>query len=90
MMSQLSIHTRGKLLLIWGALLPFIALPYKPDGPDHAVPLVDVPVTVLGSPIGSLVLSYPDIVAGSLAMIGLGLSFLVLSSDEPHKGAGIF
>ena len=90
MMPQLSTHTRGKLLLIWGALLPFIALPYKSGGPDRAVPLVDIPVTVLGSPIGSLMLSYPDIVAGSLALIGLGLSFLVLPSDEPQEGKSIF
>ena len=28
--------------------------------------------------------------SGSLAFIGLKLSFLVLPSDEPHEGAGIF
>jgi hypothetical protein len=62
----------------------------NPQAARPAVPLIDIPMMVLGSPIGSLVQSYPDIVAGSLALIGLGLSFLVLPSDEPHNGAGIF
>jgi hypothetical protein len=77
-MPQLSVHTLGKMLVIWGTLLPFIVLPYTSAVIDRALPLVDMPVTFLGSCIGSLVL------------IGLGLSFLVLPSDEPHKGMGIF
>jgi hypothetical protein len=87
-MPHISVHTLGKLLVIWGALLPFIVLPYTTAAIDRVVPLVDNPVTFPGSCIGSLVLRYPDIIAGSLAIIGLGLSSLVLSNYGFQEGKG--
>jgi hypothetical protein len=68
----------GKLMVIWGVVLPLIPLPYSPIETYSAGPLVDIPLTFLESGIGSLTLTYQDIVAGALVLIGVGVSFMVL------------
>jgi hypothetical protein len=70
----------GKLLLVWGALLPLIALPYTLVDTYPPVPLLILPLTAATTAAdpGALVLAYHDVIAGALTLIGMGLSFLVL------------
>jgi hypothetical protein len=69
-------------MVIWGMLLPLIPLPYITIGSYPAGPLLNVPLTFLGSGIGSLILAYEDIVAGALVLIGFGVSFMVLPERQ--------
>ncbi|MGF7212103.1 hypothetical protein GGE65_006726 [Skermanella aerolata] len=70
------------MMVIWGVLLPLIPLLYSPIGTYPAGPLVDIPLTFLGSGIGSLTLAYQDVVAGALVLIGVGVSFMVLPAER--------
>jgi hypothetical protein len=79
---RVPVRTLGKLMVIWGMLLPLIPLPYSPIGTYPAGLLVNIPLTFLGSGIGSLILAYEDIVAGALVLIGFGVSFIVLPERQ--------
>ncbi|EWY37191.1 hypothetical protein N825_20910 [Skermanella stibiiresistens SB22] len=67
-------------MLVWGALLPLIALPYTMVADYPPVPLLILPLMAASAAAepGALVLAYHDVIAGSLTLIGMGVSFLVL------------
>lgn len=77
MMPGPSPRTLGKLLVIWGALLPPITLPSTAFGPRRVIALLDVSLNHIDARIGPLTVAYEDIV-GALMLVGIGLSFMVL------------
>jgi hypothetical protein len=64
--------------VIWGVFLPLIGLPYSLTGLYPALPVLNVALSIDGFALGTLVMSHHDMIAGSLALIGLGISFLIL------------
>src|SRR5687768_6469233 len=79
-------HIVGRLLVIWGVLLPFIALPYTAAGTCRVTSMLDIPFKMMGFSIRSLALVYEDILVAALVLIGLEVSFMVLSRSEPDRG----
>src|SRR3954463_16390821 len=86
MTPRLPRHIVGRLLVIWGMLLPLIALPYTAAETCRVTPMLDIPFKMMGSRIGSLALAYEDILVAALVLIGLGVSFMVLPRSEPDRG----
>ncbi|EWY41829.1 hypothetical protein N825_23800 [Skermanella stibiiresistens SB22] len=68
--------------MIWGVFLPLIGLPYSLTGLYPALypalPVLNVALSIDGLALGTLVMSHHDMIAGSLALTGLGISFLIL------------
>jgi hypothetical protein len=75
----------GKLLVIWGALLPLITLPFTASGPYRIIPLLDISLRYVDARIGPLTLAYQDIIVGALVLVGFGLSCMVLPRQEPKR-----
>jgi hypothetical protein len=78
MMPGSPLRTLGKLLVIWGGLLPLITLPSTAFGPRRVIALLDVSLNHIDARIGPLTVAYEDIIVGALMLIGIGLSFMVL------------
>ncbi|MGF7212079.1 hypothetical protein GGE65_006702 [Skermanella aerolata] len=64
-----AMRTLGKLLVIWGLLLPLITLPSAAFGPRRVIALLDVSLSHIDARIGPLTLSYEDIVVGALLLV---------------------
>ena len=69
----------GKLLIIWGVLLPLITLPSTASAPYGVIPPLEISLRSDG-PRGSGRCRSPmkTVVVGALLLVGVGLSFLVL------------
>ena len=78
MMPRSPLRTLGKLLVIWGTLLPPITLPSTAFGPRRVIALLDVSLNHIDARIGPLTVAYEDIIIGALMLVGIGLSFMVL------------
>ena len=78
MMLRSPLRTLGKLLVIWGGLLPLITLPSTAFGPRRVIALLDISLNHIDARIGLLTVAYEDIVVGALMLVGIGLSFMVL------------
>jgi hypothetical protein len=78
MMPLSPLNTLGKLLVIWGCLLPLITLPSTAFGPRRVIALLDISLNHIDARIGPLTLAYEDIIVGALMLVGIGLSFMVL------------
>jgi len=87
MMPGSPLRTLGKLLVIWGGLLPLITLPSTAFGPRRVIALLDVSLNHIDARIGPLTVAYEDIIVGALMLVGLGLSFMVL--PHSHRKSGI-
>jgi hypothetical protein len=68
------VRTLGKLLVIWGALLPLITLPSTVFGPYGVVPLLHVSLRSMHAWIGPVQVGYDDVIVGALLLVGVGLS----------------
>jgi hypothetical protein len=77
MMPLSPLNTLGKLLVIWGGLLPLITLPSTAFGPRRIIALLDVSLSHIDARIGPLMVAYKDIIVGALILTGLRLSFMV-------------
>ena len=68
----------GKLLIIWGVLLPLITLPSTAFGPYGVIPLLEISLRSMTARIGTMPVAYETVVVSALLLVGVGLSFLVL------------
>jgi len=68
----------GKLLIIWGVLLPLITLPSTAFGPYGVIPLLEISLRLMTARIGPLPVAYDMVVVGALVLVSVGLSFLML------------
>jgi hypothetical protein len=75
-------RTLGKLLVIWGALLPLITLPSTADGPHRDIALLGVSLNSIDAWIGPMPVAYDGIVVLALVLVGIGLSFLALPTTH--------
>lgn len=70
-------HTLGKLLVIWGTLLPLMILPTTADRIDQTVAILNVRLDrdahVAGVPV-----YYDTVLVCGLFVVGVGLSFRAL------------
>jgi hypothetical protein len=71
--------TLGKILIIWGALLPLIALPSIDFGPNGVVPLLSVSLQSIEAKIGWTDVSYDRVLVWGLILVGLGLSCNIMA-----------
>ena len=78
MLPRSPLPTLGKLLVIWGTLLPLITLPSTAFGPRRVIALLDISLNHIDARIGPLTVAYEDIIVGALMLVGIGLSFMVL------------
>jgi hypothetical protein len=78
MMPSSPLRTLGKLLIIWGVLLPLITLPSTAFGPYGVIPLLEISLRSMTARIGPVPVAYETVVVGALMLIGIGLSFMVL------------
>jgi hypothetical protein len=78
MMPGSPLRTSGKLLVIWGGLLPLITLPSTAFGPRRVIALLDVSLSHIDARIGPLTVAYEDVIVGALMLVAIGLSFMVL------------
>ena len=53
-MRHFPIRTLGRLLVIWGALLPLITLPSTAFGPYRIIPLLEVSLSRIDARIGPM------------------------------------
>ena len=67
-------RTLGKILIIWGTLLPLIALPSIDFGPHGVVPLLSVSLQSMEARIGWMGMSFDRVLVWGLMLVGLGLS----------------
>ena len=81
-MRHFPLRTLGRLLVIWGALLPLITLPSTAFGPYRIIPLLEGSLNRIDARIGPMTVAYEDIIVGPLMLIGLGLSFMVMPSRK--------
>jgi hypothetical protein len=81
-MRHFPIGALGRLLVIWGALLPLITLPSTAFGPYRIIPLLEVSLSRIDARIGPMTVAYEDIIVGALMLVGLGLSFMVMPSRK--------
>jgi prepilin signal peptidase PulO-like enzyme (type II secretory pathway) len=84
-MRHFPIRTLGRLLVIWGALLPLITLPSTAFGPYRIIPLLEVSLSRIDARIGPMTVAYEDIIVGALMLVGLGLSFMVMPSRKLRR-----
>jgi hypothetical protein len=77
--------TLGKILIIWGALLPLIALPSIDFGPNGVVPLLSVSLQSVEARIGWVDLSFDRVLVWGLMLIALGLSVCVMSAIDGNR-----
>jgi hypothetical protein len=75
----------GKILIIWGTLLPLIALPSIDFGPHGVVPLLGVSLRSMEARIGWVDMTYDRVLVWALLLIGLGLSFCVVPAVEDNS-----
>jgi hypothetical protein len=78
MMPLSPLRTLGKLLVIWGTLLPPITLPSTAFSPRRVIALLDISLNHIDARIGPLTFAYEDIIVKALMLVGIGLSFMVL------------
>ena len=83
MVPRSPLHTLGKLLVIWGVLLPLIALPFTAFSYYAVIPLLGVSLHHMPVRLGSLTVAYDTIVVGALVLVGVGLSCWVLPRRVP-------
>ena len=76
-------RTIGKLLVIWGVLLPLIALPFTAFSYYAVIPLLGVSLHHMPVRLGSLTVAYDTIIVGALVLVGVGLSCWVLPRRVP-------
>ncbi|HYH39430.1 MAG TPA: hypothetical protein VD860_14500 [Azospirillum sp.] len=78
-----AMHLLGKLLIIWGVLLPAIAFPWMRD--------FDPARGVLGSlrwmfaDLGGTRVVFHHVLSGGLVMVGVGLSLLAARRRQPSE-----
>jgi hypothetical protein len=72
--------TLGKILIIWGVMLPLIALPSIDFGPNGVVPLLSVSLQSVEARIGWVDVSFDRVLVWSLLLVGVGLSNLLHKS----------
>ena len=72
----------GKILIIWEALLPLIALPSTASDPDGIIPLLNISPHNMDAQIGGLKMLYERVIVWALLLIGLGLSFRVMPAAD--------
>jgi hypothetical protein len=70
--------TLGKILIIWGALLPLIALPSIDFGPNGVVPLLSVSLQSMEARIGWMDVSFDRVLVWAVLLAGLGMSACVM------------
>jgi hypothetical protein len=75
-------RTLGKILIIWGTLLPLIALPSIDVGPHGVAPLLDVALRSMETHIGWMDMTYDRVLVWALMLVGLGLSFCVMPAVD--------
>lgn len=73
----------GKILIIWGTLLPLIALPSIDFGPNGVVPLLSVSLQSVEARIGWVDLSFDRVLVWAVMLVGLGLTANI---TEGNKG----
>jgi hypothetical protein len=79
-------HFLGKLLVIWGVLLPLIALPFTAFGYYAVIPLLGLSLHNMPVRVGSLTVSYDTVIVGALVLVGVGLSCCVLPRRRSAAG----
>jgi hypothetical protein len=78
--------TLGKILIIWGVLLPLTALPSTAFGPYGIIPLLNISLRNMDARIGSIEITYDQVIVWALVMIGLGLSFRAMpTAGDAHE-----
>jgi hypothetical protein len=77
-------RTLGKLLIIWGSLLPLIALPSTAFGTYAIIPLLNISLSNMNARIGSLEMTYDRVVVWALLLVGLGLSLCVMPAADDN------
>jgi hypothetical protein len=70
-------RTFGKILIVWGVMLPLIALPSIDFGPNGVAPLLSNSLQNIETHIGSFEVTLDHVIAWALIMIGTGLSLIV-------------
>ncbi|UEM02538.1 hypothetical protein JL101_021480 [Skermanella rosea] len=85
MSGGLAVRTLGKLLVIWGVLLPLITLPSTAAGLYGIIPLLKISLWHMDARIGPVTVAYETIVVGALILVGVGLSFCVLPRRERSR-----
>jgi hypothetical protein len=73
--------TLGKILIIWGALLPLIALPSIDVGPNGVVPLLSVSLQSMEARIGWMDVGFDRVLVWALMLVGLGMSVCILARE---------
>jgi hypothetical protein len=68
MMPGYSLRTLGKLLVIWGVLLPLITLPSTAFGPYGVIPLLEISLRSMTARIGPVPVAYETVVVGALML----------------------
>ena len=77
-----AMRSLGKILIIWGSLLPLIALPSIDFGPHGVVPLLGVSLLSMEARIGWVDMTYDRVLVWALLLVGLGLSFCVMPTVD--------
>ncbi len=72
----------GKILIIWGVLLPLIALPSIDFGPNGVVPLLSVSLQSVEARIGWVDVSFDRVLVWAVMLVGLGLSSCTISTEN--------
>jgi hypothetical protein len=72
----------GKIMIIWGTLLPLIALPSIDFGPNGVVPLLSVSLQSVEARIGWMDLSFDRVLVWAVLLVGLGLSFCAMATAD--------
>jgi hypothetical protein len=75
-------RTLGKILIIWGILLPLIALPSIDFGPEGAVPLLSVSLRSMEARIGWVDVSFDRVLVWAVMLGGLGMSVCVMAAVD--------
>ena len=74
----MAVRTLGKLLVIWGVLLPLITLPSTAAGLYGIIPLLKISLWHMDARIGPVTVAYETIIVGALVLVGVGLSCCLL------------
>jgi hypothetical protein len=83
----------AKILVIWGVLLPLIALPTTATDVYGVIPLLQISLWSSVAHLGVMDIEFETILIGALLLIGFGLSSWVLASEqleslEARRGGG--